>query len=372
MSVNGCYWALLSLNDNFQFIHLPELGRDIYGKSPVDTLLFQSLFNFIHPQELPLAKADLLNFMKIKSLAGAVTRCRLNKIIEEDECKMTDDWIMTDIILYAATSKTLLAFFHNTHSETCLDKKQLNYSHDPRIMINLKRYSSPITLDHLLRVFQIYDIKSNQILLSWPLYSSISEDVHHPLYPAETRRGFIESIRKIALSDLNSSQSSSSSTLGCSQHVYSSSTVTLMPYGLCHVEKVIIYYGPIVFTSFQITPTQKPCYPHRSIERLPSIRELFNKPTQEIDHKQLPPLTTTIKETSKIWKGRFIMLEKKCEICGASTSPEWRKGPSGHKTLCNACGLRYARLVAKQEKLLQHTKHKPVILSNSQKKKKLL
>lgn len=74
MSVNGCYWALLSLNDNFQFIHLPELGRDIYGKSPVDTLLFQSLFHFIHPQELPLAKADLLNFMKIKSLAGAVTR----------------------------------------------------------------------------------------------------------------------------------------------------------------------------------------------------------------------------------------------------------------------------------------------------------
>lgn len=78
MSVNGCYWALLSLNDNFQFIHLPELGRDIYGKSPVDTLLFQSLFNFIHPQELPLAKADLLNFMKIKSLAGAVTRYLLN------------------------------------------------------------------------------------------------------------------------------------------------------------------------------------------------------------------------------------------------------------------------------------------------------
>lgn len=29
---------------------------------------------------------------------------------------MTDDWIMTDIILYAATSKILLAFFHNTHS----------------------------------------------------------------------------------------------------------------------------------------------------------------------------------------------------------------------------------------------------------------
>ncbi|KXS09899.1 hypothetical protein M427DRAFT_149316 [Gonapodya prolifera JEL478] len=32
-----------------------------------------------------------------------------------------------------------------------------------------------------------------------------------------------------------------------------------------------------------------------------------------------------------------------CEECGITSSPEWRKGPSGMKTLCNACGLRYAR-----------------------------
>ncbi|KAI9027424.1 GATA zinc finger-domain-containing protein [Phycomyces nitens] len=37
-----------------------------------------------------------------------------------------------------------------------------------------------------------------------------------------------------------------------------------------------------------------------------------------------------------------------CESCGTDSSPEWRRGPSGHKTLCNACGLRYARSVARQ------------------------
>ncbi|KAJ7749574.1 white collar 2 type of transcription factor [Mycena maculata] len=32
-----------------------------------------------------------------------------------------------------------------------------------------------------------------------------------------------------------------------------------------------------------------------------------------------------------------------CVTCGRTDSPEWRKGPSGPKTLCNACGLRWAK-----------------------------
>ncbi|KAK2739933.1 blue light receptor [Onygenales sp. PD_40] len=38
-----------------------------------------------------------------------------------------------------------------------------------------------------------------------------------------------------------------------------------------------------------------------------------------------------------------------CTDCGTFSSPEWRKGPGGKKTLCNACGLRWA----KQEKRTQ-------------------
>lgn len=36
---------------------------------------------------------------------------------------------------------------------------------------------------------------------------------------------------------------------------------------------------------------------------------------------------------------------------GTLDSPEWRKGPSGPKTLCNACGLRWA----KKEKKMKNT-----------------
>lgn len=35
--------------------------------------------------------------------------------------------------------------------------------------------------------------------------------------------------------------------------------------------------------------------------------------------------------------------EYRCSDCGTSDSPEWRKGPKGPKTLCNACGLRWAK-----------------------------
>ncbi|KNA21546.1 hypothetical protein SOVF_042210 [Spinacia oleracea] len=34
-------------------------------------------------------------------------------------------------------------------------------------------------------------------------------------------------------------------------------------------------------------------------------------------------------------------LGRKCLHCGSEKTPQWRAGPSGPKTLCNACGVRY-------------------------------
>eukprot|EP01102_Stenamoeba_stenopodia_P019959 TRINITY_DN763_c0_g1_i2.p1 TRINITY_DN763_c0_g1~~TRINITY_DN763_c0_g1_i2.p1 ORF type:complete len:261 (+),score=44.04 TRINITY_DN763_c0_g1_i2:331-1113(+) len=40
----------------------------------------------------------------------------------------------------------------------------------------------------------------------------------------------------------------------------------------------------------------------------------------------------------------------RCDLCQTSDTPEWRKGPNGPRTLCNACGLRYSKQVRKTEK----------------------
>jgi hypothetical protein len=41
---------------------------------------------------------------------------------------------------------------------------------------------------------------------------------------------------------------------------------------------------------------------------------------------------------------------KRCEHCGTDSTPEWRTGPLGKGTLCNACGLRYRSKLREQKK----------------------
>ncbi|KAK9471558.1 uncharacterized protein V1510DRAFT_419611 [Dipodascopsis tothii] len=41
----------------------------------------------------------------------------------------------------------------------------------------------------------------------------------------------------------------------------------------------------------------------------------------------------------------------RCHQCGISETPEWRRGPDGARTLCNACGLHHAKLIKKKGKV---------------------
>lgn len=43
--------------------------------------------------------------------------------------------------------------------------------------------------------------------------------------------------------------------------------------------------------------------------------------------------------SSKISKE--VIIGRKCHHCGAEKTPQWRAGPHGPKTLCNACGVRF-------------------------------
>jgi len=54
-------------------------------------------------------------------------------------------------------------------------------------------------------------------------------------------------------------------------------------------------------------------------------------------------------QTRKIWKSRKNVLRwndfkiggRRCSHCESTNTPQWRNGPLGPKTLCNACGVRY-------------------------------
>ncbi|EMD33898.1 hypothetical protein CERSUDRAFT_117427 [Gelatoporia subvermispora B] len=50
----------------------------------------------------------------------------------------------------------------------------------------------------------------------------------------------------------------------------------------------------------------------------------------------------------------------KCHSCNIRETPEWRRGPDGARTLCNACGLHYAKLMRKREKASADGKAAPI------------
>ena len=70
------------------------------------------------------------------------------------------------------------------------------------------------------------------------------------------------------------------------------------------------YYQPIYYTIQRPPPTP----PHSQY----SVPEVINKPSN------------------------------KCHRCGTTETPEWRRGPNGVRTLCNACGLFHSKLVKRK------------------------
>lgn len=61
--------------------------------------------------------------------------------------------------------------------------------------------------------------------------------------------------------------------------------------------------------------------------------------------KKSPKQASFIKFDSQ--KGRKFNIPSACNHCGSEKTPEWRRGPNGDKTLCNACGIFYAKLIKK-------------------------
>lgn len=47
--------------------------------------------------------------------------------------------------------------------------------------------------------------------------------------------------------------------------------------------------------------------------------------------------------------GGKIEIDFECDRCGATRTPEMRVGPNGRRTLCNRCGLKWARETKRQK-----------------------
>eukprot|EP01115_Flamella_aegyptia_P010605 TRINITY_DN47214_c2_g1_i1.p1 TRINITY_DN47214_c2_g1~~TRINITY_DN47214_c2_g1_i1.p1 ORF type:complete len:87 (-),score=6.06 TRINITY_DN47214_c2_g1_i1:119-379(-) len=39
---------------------------------------------------------------------------------------------------------------------------------------------------------------------------------------------------------------------------------------------------------------------------------------------------------------------RNCSVCKTKETPQWRNGPDGKKSLCNACGLHFIKMIKKE------------------------
>lgn len=92
-----------------------------------------------------------------------------------------------------------------------------------------------------------------------------------------------------------------------------------------------------------------PSFPHH-LPGTMSTGHLLQQPIPQTNHN-LQSFQNLYQQTTDINQGKLkkkARIDRKCLRCGTSDTPEWRTGPYGSKTLCNACGLYHYKLVKKK------------------------
>lgn len=75
VSCTSCFWALLC-REQFRFVYLSGSVTQVKVDDHTieELLLHRSLLDFIHPDEVELARNDFTKFMRDNTLAGSITR----------------------------------------------------------------------------------------------------------------------------------------------------------------------------------------------------------------------------------------------------------------------------------------------------------
>lgn len=87
---------------------------------------------------------------------------------------------------------------------------------------------------------------------------------------------------------------------------------------------------------------------HPSSHEIPSAsskkKKSKRKASQEAADNEAKPIKKRQRARKNLNEDLSMKAAAKCLQCGSIDTPEWRRGPYGARTLCNACGLFHAKL----------------------------
>ncbi|CEP17283.1 hypothetical protein [Parasitella parasitica] len=338
-----------------------------------------------------MARRDLVKYTNSKFLGGSVTRCRLKDYTAHDFSIQSNQYRVMDIIMYVATADSVLVFLHYPAilTKESSSKSYLNLCGDNAYnsdnissnntfcaltlkegLIEQEKLLSPLlsassSLSSVGSVqneytdssphqsLYILDSRTKSVLLSWPDH-----------YPNEL--GGVDYYNNNLISSLDDRPMLPG--ISCSRCVHHSRN----DYRGQKIDSLIIEYGSVTFLIACLERKQPaiPPLPKRPYS-LPSSPIKYNQLNEYPFRLESEPLNQAniCQEQHKKYQLHVSSIplkntvsqqyshnnsQHRCQSCGTESSPEWRRGPTGHKTLCNACGLRYSRSVARQEKIANY------------------
>ncbi|CAO0793226.1 unnamed protein product [Mucor circinelloides] len=328
-------------------------------------------------------------------------RCRLKDYTSHHFSLKSNVYIVVDIIMYVATSDTVLAFFHFPDEVTssimlknsCGDHKRRNMDSNNRFCaLTLKESlieqdkqlspslstSSSLSSIESTQQYQnecdaphqflyIIDSQTKSVLLSWPDHYHNEIGSADYLISSLDDRSMLPGISCLRCVQRPSRINSNGQRLNTLIVEFGSITFVLVS-----LDKKINIPTPAQ-PSIRTKPSSLPCSPNKynQLDEYP-LRRTSEPYTSTGNHsssgpihyarpKKYQPYPTVPLENLLLLPNsdkqqQYVSShhhhKHHCQSCGTESSPEWRRGPTGHKTLCNACGLRYSRSVARQGKMI--------------------
>ncbi|PIA28510.1 hypothetical protein AQUCO_06900048v1 [Aquilegia coerulea] len=99
---------------------------------------------------------------------------------------------------------------------------------------------------------------------------------------------------------------------------------------------------PLSFVDFPTTPEQDIEFNAKK-RSLP--KDFHHQDEEHVSLKKKKKLRSKRSSCGRVWTtvnaNVLLPIRRRCAHCGTEETPQWRMGPMGPKTLCNACGVRY-------------------------------
>lgn len=335
-----CAWAVcLDTRDGLQYLYVdPCASLELASVAP--KLQHRSLVDFVAPEERPRMLTQLRTMAQTRTLFGSVIRCRyasMASIRAELHGWAPIHYVVTDLVVNRLGPHLALCFFHQVGADemasVCgMPPGMLSLAEVHRLWHELYGAAPEAEKEPVSYVFQVLStVSPRQLLSSWPPPT---------LYDACALAKLVQ-------------QATIKPEATCTERLHATHTLPMAGHTRS-VESVLVPCGSIVLACFFVRPlnldearpaprraspvneVEPAASPIRAVAQAapaPSLPSSTSVPPQaqpiapHDSHKEEAPAQLAVPTvTTPSWT-------KSCTSCGRSDSPEWRRGPSGHKTV---------------------------------------